>query len=96
MGKRTIKEIKSPVAWARAYRYGPYTVLVGFEAGRWHMVISHPKMFAPWDVVRDACHEFIPEHVTMVVMVPPKEQSGSRTRCLYLHEFREGKLTEQR
>lgn len=94
MGKRKATEIESPVPWARAYRYGGYVVLVGFEAGGWTMMIAHPRMYASWDVIQAARYEFIPQDVTMAVMVPAmNEQVSNRNHCLYLHEIRESKVS---
>jgi hypothetical protein len=94
VGKRKAIEIESPVPWARAYKYGGYTVVVGRESGAWTMVIAHPRMYAPWDVVAEARSEFVPGGVTMAVIVPTEsELAGNHSHSLHLHEIRESKVS---
>jgi len=59
---------------------GRLTVILSVDAGDWHMSISHkwpggnPGRYPSWDEIFQARYTFCPDDVTMVMMLPPKEE----------------------
>lgn len=71
---RTIRELwPSPVPSTRAFAVGPCRVIVGVEAGRWHLSISHPRRYPTWDEIREARYTLCPSGIDMVMHLPRVE-----------------------
>lgn len=76
------------VAWQCDLPDGHLSVLVGREpAGDdggllWHLSISHrrskppfpPGRYPRWDEIRDARYRFVPDEITMAMLLPPKAE----------------------
>lgn len=64
--------------FADAYHWRGLTVMVGKERQngrlRWHLSVAHPRKLPPWHAVRDARYAFLPDSVTMALLLPPKDQ----------------------
>src|SRR5262245_60535363 len=87
-----VSEVKSPVTGCRAYRFGSCSVIVGIEEGRWHLSIAHPSRYPTWDEIRDARYRFIPNEVTVAMILSPKEQYvNMHENCFHLHEIEDEK-----
>ncbi len=89
-----IVEMKSPVPFCRAYRFGECFVLVGkeptgvFGRKRWHLSISHPERYPTWDEIREARYRFIPDAVMVGMLLPPqKEYVNLHENCFHLYEI---------
>jgi hypothetical protein len=91
-------EIVSPVLGCRAYTLGRCRVIVGREpigAGgelKWHLSISHRARYPTWDEIREARYRFIPNDVTVAMILPPKEEYVNfHENCFHLHEIEDEK-----
>lgn len=56
------------------FRMGRCSVIVSKDAGRWHLSISTPTTSPSYMEIKAARYKFIPNHVTMAQIFPPKEQ----------------------
>lgn len=73
-------------AWQRDVEDGHLSVYVGREPmgdrPLWHLSISHrtneasprPGRYPTWDEIRDARERFIPDEVTVAMLLPPKAE----------------------
>jgi hypothetical protein len=67
-----VKEISSPIPTSKAYEFGECFVIVGDEPGiGWHMSISHKNRYPSWEEIKEARYRFIPDEVTMAMLLPP-------------------------
>ena len=74
---------------AKAYTKGRLTVIVASKPA-WHLSISHPWRYPAWDEIRDARYDFIPDAVTMCMILPPKaEYLNVHPNCFHLHDHEE-------
>ena len=81
-------EIRSPVSGCHAYRFGRCFVIVGKEEDRWHLSISHPARYPTWDEIKEARYRFVPDNVTMAMILPPKDEYVNlHENCFHLHEI---------
>lgn len=81
-------EIYSPVDKAQAYAKGGLRLMVDKMKDEWHMSISHASRNPTWEEIRDARYEFIPNHVTMAMLLPPKEEYVNVHKyCFHLHQI---------
>ena len=89
------KEIPSPI-WNSQARLSDSHCCVIFSHEplgpggelRWHLSISHPKRYPHWDEIRDARYAFIPDGVTMAMLLPPQsEYVNVHRNCFHLYEF---------
>lgn len=89
MRKYHIKEMDSPIPHCKAYKFGTCQVVVGQEPGiGWHMSISHHRKNPTWEEIRDARYHFVPDEVTMAMILPPKSQYiNLHSYCFHLHEI---------
>jgi hypothetical protein len=85
-----------PVPGARAYYDSDSrcAVILGHEpigpGGelRWHLSISHAKRYPTWKEIKEARYFFIPDNVTMAMLLPPQaEYVNAHPNCFHLHEF---------
>lgn len=62
---------------------GWLTCIVGLEPDVWHLSISHsihfngeqqPGRYPTWDEITDARYRFVPDSVTMAMLLPPRSQ----------------------
>ena len=88
------KEIACPVPYCRAFMWGDCKVFVGQEPTGprgerlWHMSISLPHRYPTWEEIKAARYEFIPDEVTMAMLLPPKGQYVNiHNNCFHLHEI---------
>lgn len=77
-----------PGAFLRAYRAGLLTCFVSREEGiGWHLSISHASRYPTWDEIADARYKFVPDEVTMAMMLPPRgEYVNIHPHCFHLHQ----------
>jgi hypothetical protein len=69
-------------AYQREVHDGHLSVFVGREPQGWHLSISHrtnevkprPARYPTWDEIADARYQFVPNEVTMAMLLPPREQ----------------------
>lgn len=84
------REIQSPVPGCKAWQLGQCTVFAGVELGMWHLSISHPTRYPSWDEIKEARYRFVPNEVTMAMLLPPREEYiNIHSNCFHLHELRE-------
>jgi hypothetical protein len=82
------REITCPVVGCKARQIGQCFVFAGIEAGKWHMSISHPGRYPTWDEIKEARYRFVPNEVTMGMILPPREQYVNlHPNCFHLHEI---------
>lgn len=77
---------------ADVFQNGPLKVIISRDppGERWHLSISHPQRYPTWDEIKRARYEFIPDAVTMAMMLPPKaEYVNVHQNCFHLHEWRD-------
>ena len=76
---------------------GHLSVIVGREPQGWHLSISHrtnemrprPKRYPTWDEIADARYRFVPDEVTMAMLLPPRDQYVNlHATTFHLHEIR--------
>ena len=84
-------------AWQRDVSDGHLSVFVGQETleegPRWHLSISHrtddltPGRYPTWDEITEARYRFVPDAVTMAMMLPPRDQYVNvHETTFHLHE----------
>ena len=72
----------------KAFQWGVVRVLVGIEPAGWHMSISTPNRYPTWDEIKQARYDFVPDEVTMAMILPPKsEYVNLHNFCFHLHEI---------
>lgn len=87
--------IPSPLPGASAYRSSSNcAIIVGHEplgpGGelRWHLSISHRNRYPTWDEIKEARYRFIPDQVTMAMLLPPEDEYVNvHNNTFHLHEF---------
>jgi hypothetical protein len=86
--KASWKEVQCPVPYCRAFRWGELSVIVGEEPGiGWHLSVAHPRRYPTWDEIKAARYDHVPDAVTMVMCLPPREEYVNVHRnCFHLHE----------
>lgn len=74
-------------SYLRTYALGECSLIVTKELGRFHMSIAHPRRYPTWDEIAEARYRVIPEHVTMVMVLPPlREYVNTHENCFQLKE----------
>lgn len=53
---------------------GGLTALVAKDGGRWHISVSHPKRYPTWDELAATRERFVPDHITMAMLLPPRDE----------------------
>ena len=86
------KEIASPIGFCKAYRAsvgdGELAVIVGQEPEKWHLSISHTNRLPVWSEIKEARYEFVPDKVTMAMILPPKaEYVNLHPTTMHLYEI---------
>lgn len=72
----------------RVFQAGGLRLIVSLEPIGWHMSISHPRRYPTWDEIADARYRFIPDHVTMAMLLPPRsEYVNLHETCMHLHQI---------
>lgn len=81
---------------------GHLMVLVGkepdpaYDRPMWHLSISHrtntepprPGRYPDWDEIKDARYRFIPDEVTVAMLLPPRDEYVNvHDTCFHLHEL---------
>lgn len=69
-------------SWQREVRDGHLSVFAGPEPDGFHLSISHrrsdgtrlPGRYPTWDEITDARYRFCPDHLTMAMLLPPKDE----------------------
>lgn len=75
----------SPNEYCKVYNYGSCRVIVGQEPAGWHLSISHHRRLPTWEEVREARYHFVPDEITMAMILPPKSQYVNMHRwCFHL------------
>jgi hypothetical protein len=82
------KEIRCPVPYCRAYRWGYVTVFVGEEPNvGWHLSIAVPHRNPSWEEIRQARYDLVPDEVTMAMLLPPREEYMNIHKfCFHLYQ----------
>ena len=82
-------------AHQREVHDGHLSVLVSKEPKGWHMSISHrinevrprPGRYPTWDEIADARYKFVPDEVTMALLLPPRsEYVNLHATTFHLHQ----------
>lgn len=83
------KQIECPVPHCKAYLWGDTKVFVGQEPHiGWHLNISTPRRNPTWEEIREARYAFIPDAVTVAMILPPKaEYVNLHNFCFHLHQI---------
>lgn len=82
------REMRSPVPGCRAFQLGQCFVICGIESGMWHMSISRIDRYPTWDEIKEARYRFVPDNVTMAMILPPrKEYVNLHPNCFHLHQI---------
>ena len=82
------RPIPCPVANCRAYTWGNTSVIVGVEAGKWHLSISCPNRNPTWEEIKQARYDFCPHDVSMAMILPPTDEYVNVHKfCFHLHEI---------
>lgn len=87
-----------PITGCKIYVSGALRVLLADaetaeykETNRFHISISHPRRYPKWDEISDARYALLPNEVTMMMYLPPREEYVNlHKNCFHLHESREG------
>jgi len=81
-------------AFERQVHDGYLHVLVAHEPKGWHLSISHEGRFGrlgrypTWDDIADARYKFLPDEVTMAMLLPPRSQYVNlHDTTFHLHEI---------
>jgi hypothetical protein len=96
--KMQFQEIGAPphLSHCKAYTVNNCTIFVGKEPTTvrgvarwlWHLSIAHPRRYPSWDEIKAARYEFVPDEVTMAMLLPPKsEYVNLHSNCFHLHEI---------
>lgn len=56
------------------FKMGRCNVIVTLDMGLWHLSISTPAASPSYKELKKARYKFIPNHVTMAQLFPPKEE----------------------
>jgi hypothetical protein len=80
--------------YCQAYKWGDVRVIVGQEPGiGWHLSISVPYRNPTWEEIRAARYDFIPDHVTVGMILPPREEYVNlHNSCFHLHQIQGERL----
>lgn len=82
------REVASPIPGCQAWKLGACMVFAGQEDGKWHLSISHRDRYPSWDEIREARYRYVPNHVTMAMLLPPRsEYVNIHPNCFHLHEI---------
>ena len=74
--------------YLRAYLYGPCSVLVTREGGRWHASVAHPSRYPTWEEISGAWYQAIPGAGELTgVMVLPRLEEYVNIHNFCLHVF---------
>lgn len=65
------------------------SVFVGQENNKWHLSIAHQgSRYPTWDEIKFARYTWIPNDVTMAMILPPKEEYiNVHSNCFHIHEI---------
>ena len=70
---------------------GRLRAIVSHDDDRWHVSVSHTDRYPTWDEVADARYRFVPDRVTMAMLMPPRAQwINVHETTLQLWEVRTG------
>lgn len=87
-------EIQSPIAFSRCFVWGYCRVIVqdhGTPWG-WHMSISCKNRYPTWDEIKAARYDLLPDHLTMAMLLPPKDEYVNvHPNCFHLHQIEDPK-----
>ena len=54
----------------------------------WHISISTPNRYPTWEEIKTALYDFIPDEVTMAMLLPPKDEYVNvHNNCFHLHQI---------
>lgn len=57
------------------FKFGRCDVIVSIRSGKWHLSISTPLASPSHDEIKEARYKFIPDHIIMAQIFPPKGAS---------------------
>jgi hypothetical protein len=67
-------------------------VFVGIEGGNYHLSISTPYRNPTWEEIHTARYDFIPDEITMAMILPPKEEYVNiHNYCFHLWQIEKDK-----
>lgn len=91
--------------WQRDLSDGHLMLIVAYETGGWHMSISHrrdslsgpvPGRNPTWKEIRDARYKFLPDGITMAMLLPPRsEYVNVHSTTFHLYEVPRTKQERQ-
>lgn len=82
------KQFPCPIPTCKAYQWGDLRVFVGLEPAGWHLSISTPYRNPTWEEIRQARYDFIPNEITMAMLLPPEsEYINVHNYCFHLHQI---------
>jgi len=74
-----------------------HLTVIGREPQGWHLSISHrtneirpkPGRYPTWDEIADARYQFVPNEVTMAMVLPPREEYVNvHSTTFHLHQIK--------
>lgn len=85
------REFESPVLHGRLFKWRGCSVIISRELDGlrllWHAPIAHPERYPTWDEIRDMRYAFLPDNMTMAMLLPPKaEYVNLHPNCFHLWE----------
>lgn len=82
------RELRSYVPGARAFQQGHCFVLVSIDDGKQHLSISRRTRYPTWDEIKRARYTFLPDGLTMAMLLPPKnEYVNIHQNCFHLWQI---------
>lgn len=91
---KKVLQISCPIPCCKAYLADECQIMVGREPSgknghkEWHLSISHPFRYPTWDEIHAARYCFMPEEITVAMILPPKaEYVNIHKNCFHLYEL---------
>lgn len=85
--KPNFKEIRSPLPYTKAFRWGDLSVITAEEPTGWHISISHPHRYPSWDEIKAARYTLCPKEITMAMYLPPPDEFVNlHPNCFHLYQ----------
>ena len=88
------RQVACPVPFCKAFVWGDTSLFVGQEpTGKngnrlWRMSIANRYRYPTWEEIKNARYKFVPDEVTMAMLLPPKsEYVNIHENCFHLHEI---------
>lgn len=80
----------------KGFMLGKCSIFLSNSVYGWHISIAHPSRYPTWDEIATARYQLIPNDVTMVMVLPPREEFINIHRnCFQLHQLADNWRTEK-